>query len=154
MSDLKVKGHGLDPAGPGTPGAGKVPAGVTPGAGEPSFNASMKQAHRTRLDGELKEILGTIRALGDRFLRSPDEAKLNSYKDGIKGYLKRIATELFSLRQETGSPKDGQQKVYQLVETVDAEIDSLTRETLQKDKALALLASLDEIRGLVLDLIT
>ncbi|RCK78658.1 MAG: hypothetical protein OZSIB_1185 [Candidatus Ozemobacter sibiricus] len=162
MSDLKVKGHGPDPGGPGGaggaggasgPGAGKPLGSGAAGPSGPAFSASLKEAWRTRLDGELKEILSSIRALGERFFRAPDEASLNAYKNGIKGYLKRIATELFSLREEAGSPKNGQQKVYQLVETVDAEMDSLTRETLQKDKALALLASLDEIRGLVLDLI-
>lgn len=155
MNDLKVKTPGLDPA--GTPVAGKAPqtavGGATSGPAAP-FQDTLKQAERARLDGELKEILSTIRTLGERFVRAPDENKLNSYKDGIRQYLQRISKELFSLRQEPGSTKDGQQKIYQMVETVNHDLDSLTRETLQKDRALSLLASLDEIRGLVLDLIT
>lgn len=156
MNDLKVKSPGLDPA--GTPLAGKAPqttaGGATGGGPAAPFQDTLKQAERARIDGELKEILSTIRTLGERFVRAPDEGKLNTYKDGIRQYLQRISKELFSLRQEPGSTKDGQQKLYQMVETVNHELDSLTRETLQKDRALGLLASLDEIRGLVLDLIT
>ena len=119
-----------------------------------NFASSLKEAHRNILDVELKEMLNKVKLLGEQFFRAPDEKKLNAYKDGIKAYLKRISTDLFSLKEELGSQKNGQQKVYQLVETINSEIDSLTREYLQKDKALFLLASLDEIRGLVLDLIT
>lgn len=149
MTDLKIKGPAIDPG--SQPLSGKTgSAAVT----APPFADTLKQARVSQLDGELKEILSKIRAMGDRFFRSPDEEKLDAYKNGIKGYLQRVGKEMFSLRQETGNPKDGQQKVYQLVETVNSEIDNLTRQTLQKDKALQLLASLDDIRGLVLDLIT
>ena len=60
---------------------------------------------------------------------------------------------MFSLKEELGNEKEGQRKVYQLVETLDKEVDALTRETLQKDKALLLLGSLDDLRGLIVDLV-
>jgi hypothetical protein len=145
---MKIKGQGLEP--PTSPLGGTAP---TPGkGGEVDFSQSLKTARGARVDQDLKELLSSARLLGDRFLKSPDEEKLNRYKDGIRQFLERVKGELFSLRQEMGSAREGQQKVYQLVETVNGEVDSLTRETLQKDKALNLLASLDDIRGLVLDL--
>ena len=149
MVDLKINGSGVDPSGhsvPGKPGGGALSA--------VPFAETLKQASVLQVDGELKEILSKVRALGDRFFKSPDEERLDDYKNGIKQFLQRVGKEMFSLRQETGSPKDGQQKVYQLVETVNSEIDSMTRQTLQQDKALKLLACLDDIRGLVIDLIT
>lgn len=149
MTALKIKGPSLDAGAP--PQTGKAATGQI---SSPPFADSLKDARAAQLDGELKEILSKIRALGDRFFRSPDGEKLDAYKGGIKQYLQRVGKEMFSLRQETGTPKDGQQKLYQLVETINSELDDLTRKTLQQDKALQLLASLDDIRGLVLDLIT
>ncbi len=148
MTELKIKRAGVEP--PKTTG---VSSGGAAGRPEGSdFADSVKTARKTLLDGELRKMLDQTRALGEVFLRSPDEEKLDRYKQGIKEYLERASKEAFSLRQEFGTAHGGQQKVYQLVETVNKEIDSLTQETLQKDKALALLSSLDEIRGLVLDL--
>jgi len=148
MVDLKISGGNLDNV--SSPNVGKPTAGK---AGEINFYDSVVTAQKSLVDGDLKEMLAQVRSLGDRFFKSPDENTLESYKSGIKSYLERVSKELFSLKQESGTPKEGYQKVYQFVETLDSETDSLTRETLQKDKSLRLLASLDEIRGLVLDLI-
>ncbi|HOY66522.1 MAG TPA: YaaR family protein [Candidatus Ozemobacteraceae bacterium] len=151
MVDLKVKGNGLDPARNEAAKRSATPAG---GTGKAAFGSSLKTARRQVLDGDLRQMLDQVRGFGDRFLKSPDEEKLDAYKDAISQYLERVSKETFSLRQELGEMRDGQQKVYQLVETVKQDIDGLTRDTLQKDKALGLLGSLDDIRGLVLDLFT
>lgn len=149
MVDVKIKGNTVEPAKPQISSSGSSPK-----TGGPAFSDSVKSARRTVLDGELKAMLEQTRTLGDTFFRSPDEGKLDRYKSAIREYLDRARNELFSLKQEFGSAQGGQQKVFQLVETVNKEVDDLTRETLQKDKALQLLGSLDDIRGLVLDLIT
>lgn len=150
MVDLKIKGTGIEP---GKSSAGSpAPSPVQRPAG--SFAESVTAARKNILDGELRQMLDQTRKLGDVFLRLPDEPKLEKYKQAVREYLGRASKEMFSLKQETGDAQEGRQKVYQLVETVNKDVDTLTRETLQKDKALTLLASLDEIRGLVLDLIT
>lgn len=151
MVDIKVKGPGLDSAGRETT---KKTGGIAGEAGGARFGTAIKSARRQVLDGDLRQMLDQVKILGDKFFRSPDEDGLDTYKDAISQYLDRVSKETFSLRQELGSMKDGQQKVYQLVDTVKSDIDGLTRESLQKDKALALLGSLDDIRGLVLDLFT
>ncbi|MBP7633063.1 YaaR family protein [Candidatus Ozemobacteraceae bacterium] len=151
MVDIKVKGPAVDPARRET---AKKSSGTSGGADHVGFSSAVKTARRQVLDGDLRQMLDKVRTIGDVFFRSPDEEKLDDYKDAVAQYLDRVSKETFSLRQELGSMKDGQQKVYQLVETVKHDVDGMTRESLQKDKALALLGSLDEIRGLVLDLFT
>jgi len=151
MVDIKVKGPAVDPA---RREATKKSSGTSAGTDRAAFGSAVKTARRQVLEGDLHQMLDKVRSIGDVFFRSPDEEKLDDYKDAVSQYLDRVSKETFSLRQELGSMKDGQQKVYQLVDTVKHDIDGLTRESLQKDKALALLGSLDEIRGLVLDLFT
>jgi len=168
MIDFKVGGGNVDPRlnpntgkGSGTGTTGTTGAGGTSGPGgvgsgkaqEGGFAESVKTARRELLDGDLRKILDQVRARGDQFLRNPTHATLDHYKDGIKQFLQRAKKELFSLKEENGPKKDGQQKVFQLVETVDADVNALTQETLQKDRSLSLLASLDEIRGLVLNVV-
>lgn len=168
MIDFKVGGANIEPrpgAGSGKgPGAGTTGASGASGTGksgavgggkaqEAGFSDSVKNAQRTLLDGDLRKMLDQIKTRGDQFLRNPTHATLNEYKDGIKQFLQRAKKELFSLKEEHGPKKDGQQKVFQLVETLDADVNALTQETLQKERSLSLLASLDEIRGLVLNVV-
>ncbi|HNV68703.1 MAG TPA: YaaR family protein [Candidatus Ozemobacteraceae bacterium] len=151
MIDLKVSGTSTER--PRTNTTPKPTSTPTEGPA-PAFTASLKAARRTLLEGNLSELLGKIRALGKKFLQSPSNDSLEEYRDGVGQFLERVSKELFSLKQELGLEKDGQQKAYQLVETVNRELETLTRETLRDEQALRLLGSLDEIRGLVLDLLS
>lgn len=151
MIDLKVSGtSGERPRSSTTP---KSTTGKPDGA-PPAFTTSLKAARKTILEGNLGELIGKIRALGKKFLQSPSTDTLDEYRDGIGQFLERVSKELFALKQEFGMAKEGQQKVYQLVETVDRELETLTRDTLREEQALRLLGSLDEIRGLVLDILS
>jgi uncharacterized protein YaaR (DUF327 family) len=147
MSDLRVKGVGVEPP---KSHVGEPAATSRPDAGE--FSDSVKIARKNLLDGELKKMLEQTRVLGEAFFRGPNEEKLEKYKQGIKEFLEKATKELFALKQEFGFSRGGQQKVFQLVETVNREVDTMTRENLLKDKALQLLGTLDDIRGLILDL--
>lgn len=135
--------------------------GAKPGVGKPAtsgktqsgvFMANMKEARLEIFDGDMKELVEIVKARADKFIRSPEEGLLNSYKDSVKMFLKKLKDEFLSLKEEFGDKKDGEQKVYQLVNKAEAEVESLTRETLTESKAVGLLASLDDIRGLVLDI--
>ena len=117
------------------------------------FNTQLKTAKKSVFDGDLKSLISMVKDLGDKFLRSPDEKLLHSYKDSIKDFLNKISTDFISLREEFGAKQEGEQKVYQLVKTAESEVESLTKETLTESKAVDLLASLDDIRGLVLDIL-
>ncbi len=121
-------------------------------AGAQSFVSSLKGARVEIFDGNMKELVDMVKERGDRFLKSPDESLLSSYKESIRLFLKRIKDEFLSLKEEFGTKQDGEQKVYQLVDTAEGEVSELTRETLTESKAMGLLASLDDIRGLVLDI--
>ena len=149
MMDLKIQSLTSDSQPASRPQPSKSSTGDLKG----TFEVRLKTVRRENLDGDLKGMLRQVKDRGKQFLAGPTEAKLQSYKDGIKQFLERVRKELFSLHNELGSSQDGQQKVFQLIETVDGEVDNLTREMLQNDKALLLLGSLDDIRGLALDVI-
>lgn len=146
---MKVKGN--QPSGTGTVGSQVRPANPADRANGP-FTTVLQGVRREALNSDLQSLLEEARARGKYFLDRPDEHTLEAYKDGVRQFLKRVAAEAFELKEDAGRPQDGKQKLFQLVETVHGELDSLTRTTLQQDKALQLLASLDDIRGLVLDL--
>lgn len=127
-------------------------SGVTPKSTGAAFVNNLKDARVEIFDGSMKELVQVVKERGEKFLKSPDENLLSSYKDSIRFFLKKLKDEFLSLKEEFGTKKDGEQKIYQLVETTEAEVSQLTRETLTESRAMGLLASLDDVRGLVLDI--
>ncbi len=99
----------------------------------------------------MKELLDIVRARGEAFIHSPQEESLSSYRESVKLFLNKIKEEFLSLKEEFGASRDGEQRVYQLIDNAEGQADSLTKEAFTQDKALDLLSSLDDIRGLVID---
>lgn len=125
-------------------------AGSTQGG---NFKASIREARLEIFNGSMKELIDVVKTRGEQFVRSPEEGLLNSYKESVKLFLRKLREEFLSLKEEFGAKKDGEQKVYQTVDTAENEVSALTREALTEGKAIGLLASLDDIRGLVLDVV-
>jgi uncharacterized protein YaaR (DUF327 family) len=117
-----------------------------------TFTAKIKEAKVNILSSDLDELACIVKSKGEQFLKSPEEGLLKSYKESIKQFLGKVAKEFLSLKEEFGAQQEGEQKVFQLVNATDKEVESLTKDTLTQNKAVGLLASLDEIRGLVLDI--
>lgn len=127
---------------------------TTDGVGQSnSFQSVFKTARLDNFNGSMKELLDIVRARGETFIHSPQEESLNSYRESVKLFLNRIKKEFLSLKEEFGASRDGEQRVYQLIDNAGGQADSLTKEAFTQDKALDLLSSLDDIRGLVLDVI-
>lgn len=131
--------------------AGKpVSGGRTVGT---SFQSSIKGARLEIFDGNMRELINMVKERGEKFVKSPEEGLLNSYKESVRLFLKKLKDEFLSLKEEFGCKRDGEQKVYQLVDRSESEVAELTREALDGNKAMELLTSLDDVRGLVLDVI-
>lgn len=118
-----------------------------------TFQSVFKGARLEEFNGSMNELLDIVRNRGQEFLNSPQEESLNSYKESVKYFLTRLKEEFLSLKDEFGAPRDGEQKVYQLVDTAGGQAEALTKEAFTQDDALNLLTTLDDIRGLVLDVI-
>lgn len=142
---VKIDNRSLNP---GTSAGRSVAGNRSAGA---DFQSSIKGARLGIFDGDMRELIGIVKERGEKFMRAPEEGLLNSYKDSIRMFLKKLKDEFLSLKEEFGCKQEGEQKVYQLVETSEAEVSELTREALSSNKAMNLLTSLDDIRGLVLD---
>lgn len=118
-----------------------------------SFASVIKDTSIKAFNGSMQELISIVQANGAKFIKNPDEDNLNSYKNSIKQYLERFKKEFISLKEEFGTKQNGEQKIYQLLNTIEEDVASVTRETLTNSKATELLSSLDDIRGLVIDIL-
>ncbi len=118
-----------------------------------SFTNIFKTNTINKFDESIQEITEKVKQLGNAFLKHPEEESLNSYKESIRMFLKKLKNDFLSLKEEFGAKKNGEQKVYQILNSLETDVSSLTKETFDNNKAMNLLCSLDEARGLVLDIL-
>lgn len=86
---VKIDNHKIDTrAGASRP----TTAGATQGS---EFKGVLKEARLETFNGSMRELIDQVK-LCERFLKSPEEGLLNSYKESVKLLLKKLKEELFA----------------------------------------------------------
>jgi uncharacterized protein YaaR (DUF327 family) len=88
-----------------------------------------------------------------RFAKSPTMEELMKYKEMIASFVAEAVRRMYQMVQTTGWQGTGRHRIYTVAQKIDEALEELT-ETILKGQVnqIALLAKLDEIRGMVLDL--
>jgi uncharacterized protein len=129
-------------------GVSSVRAGATAGFAQAFVEAS--QASLTRALDTIMEELGRQ---GEKLAGSQNFGELEKYKALVKEFLLKATTGVGKLRLTDGGSQGRSGKVHVILEKVDAAMEALTREVLAKQATpIAILARLDQIRGMLLDL--
>ena len=91
--------------------------------------------------------------MGDRLAKSFSVYDLKSYKDTLRDFLRDTSGQAYGIKEETILSKKGRTKVYQIIEKINGELEELSALVLSKHKnQVKILAKLDQIRGLMIDL--
>ena len=106
---------------------------------------------KARLDVMMQEITMQGKKLGKRM----DVRDMKMYRRLIKEFMNEIVNRSHKFSRENFLDRRGRHRVYGMIKRVDAALDELAGELIKEEKdALAILAKVDEIRGLLLDIIT
>lgn len=115
------------------------------------FYDELNFAETQQLRIEFDELVDEITKQGEKFSKNPTHEELSIYKSMIKQFLKHATDNMFRVEYHTGGRM--KQKIYTLMKIIDEKLEALTRLVLdQQTKNIDLLATLDEIRGLLIDL--
>lgn len=113
-----------------------------------------------RLQGEalyqrLHQMVDDITEQGKRFSRTPTYRELKTYRELVRQFIRETVENTFMLQNRTGWDRRGRQKIYTLVQQIDATLAELA-ELVKEGQAnqLEILAKLDAIRGMLVDLYT
>lgn len=143
----RVEPLGPSPLGPIHPSPLPPLAGAVgqPGAFATQLLGARQQAH----EGALASLLAEIDEAGDRLQRHPIRAELARYRALVGRFLKEATSKMASAERRT----DRRNRVFVLVQVVDRKLEELTELLVEgQADALALLAKLQEIQGLLIDL--
>ena len=104
-----------------------------------------------RLQVMMEEITMEGKKLGKRM----DVRDMKHYRRLIKEFMNEIVNRSHKFSRENFLDRRGRRRVYGMIKRVDETLDELAGELLKDEKdSLAILEKVDEIRGLLLDIIT
>ena len=102
----------------------------------------------------LKQMMEDIAAQGDRLAKHVDIKDMKRYRELIKDFVNEVVTNSHQFSRENFLDRRGRHRVYGLVKLVDKKLDDLAQELMKEEKSgLNILAKVDEIKGLLLDMI-
>lgn len=110
-----------------------------------------EQGLQERLTLMMKEITQQ----GDKLSKRMDVRDMKHYRALIKDFMNEVVSRSHKFSRENFLDRRGRHRVYGIVKLVDEKLDELAAELIKDEKDhLAILGCIDEIRGLLLDIIT
>jgi uncharacterized protein YaaR (DUF327 family) len=115
----------------------------------------MSKIEDTALQEKLAGLVGEITDEGKKIAKHMDVRDMKQYRALIKDFMNEVVSRSHKFQRENFLDKRGRHRVYGMIKLIDQNLDELTAELLKEEKDhLLILSKIDEIRGLLLDIIT
>jgi len=106
------------------------------------------------LQDKLNQMISEINNQGDKIAKHMDIKDMKRYRELIKDFINEVVTHSHKFSRENFLDKRGRHRVYGIVKLIDKNVDDLAKELIKEEKNhLTILGKIDEIRGLILDLV-
>lgn len=130
----------------------KTSADVADGSFKFTLASQIEEADlQARLTTMMEEIVQSGKRLGKRM----DIRDMKSYRGLIQGFLNEIVNRSHKFSRENFLDRRGRHRVYGIIKLVNQNLDELAQELIKDEKDhIAILNKIDEIRGLLLDILT
>lgn len=115
----------------------------------------VKNIEDNELQEKLSSLMKDIEEQGARIAKHMDIKDMKKYRTTIKEFMNEIVSRSHEFSRENFLDRRGRHRVYGIVRQVDKNLDELAEELLKDEKDnLAILGKIDDIRGLLLDILT
>lgn len=141
-------------------GAGPSPlaeqeAGVRTEKVESRFAAELSRAQDAQSQEHLDRLLDKITEQGRRLAEVPTYGELKVYRDLVSSFLKEAVGRMYTLKSQAGWDHHGRRRIYSIIKEVDKQLAGLAEDIrLGQERGLNILARVDAIRGLLVDIKT
>ncbi|MBQ7863707.1 MAG: YaaR family protein [Lachnospiraceae bacterium] len=121
-----------------------------------SFQFTLLSAiEETALAERLSGLLTDIEKEGKKIAKHMDVRDMKYYRSLIQEFMNEIVSRSHKFTRENFLDRRGRHRVYGMIKLVDENLDLLAAELLKEEKDhLFILSKIDEIRGLLLDILT
>ncbi|MGB8451124.1 MAG: YaaR family protein [Anaerocolumna sp.] len=106
------------------------------------------------LQARLNLMMEDITQQGKRLSKHVDVRDMKRYRQLIKNFMNEIVNRSHKFSRENFLDRRGRHRVYGMIKLIDQNLDELAMELIKEEKDnIAILNKIDEIRGILLDLI-
>jgi uncharacterized protein YaaR (DUF327 family) len=119
--------------------------------GGKTFSSELSKTMTQDFEGTIDELLGDLKEQEKRFLDQQTEYELNKYKALLHKVIKSILAD--GLREKVMKRKKKGWGDLVVIEKIDEKLLDITTAITRKNKAFNFLKTIEEIRGLILDLV-
>lgn len=107
------------------------------------------------LQAKVSALVGEISEQGKKLSKHTDVRDMKRYRELIKNFLNEVVYRSHKFSRENFLDRRGRHRVYGIVKLIDKNLDELATELLKDEKDnLLILSKIDEIKGLLLDILT
>ena len=119
----------------------------------PALSEKISKVTDPLVRAEMGQLIGDIEERGKRLYASKGRKEFEDYKAAVKKFMQKVVGTSFKMEEKHGQKKDGKFVVYLTMEKVDEALEHLAQMLLvgQQD-SMRLVAALNEIRGMLMDL--
>ncbi len=118
------------------------------------FSSHMDRQFSESQDEELKKKAMEIEQQGKRLASHIDISELKAYKKLVMEFLNEAVRGFSRVSKDSFLDRRGRHRVFATIKVGNEKLDELTKEVLKSEKNnLAILGRIEDIRGLILDLI-
>lgn len=123
--------------------------------GEVTESSEVESIDRTpeESDAEAAELLDSVFESGDNLKHHTDLASLRAYKDAVRRFLSVVVKRGIGVEQQQSGADVLKRKRYALIRIIDDKLERLAAAMISNQRnQIELLAKIDEINGLIVDL--
>jgi len=119
----------------------------------PALNERIQSVTDSTLRGELAALIVEVDEKGKKLLTGKSRKEFEAYKASVKKFMQKALGGSTRMEEKHGRRKDGKFVIYLTLQKVDEALENLAQLMIagQQD-SMRLVASLDEIRGLLMDI--
>lgn len=127
----------------------------TQNTGEDFKFALMSSLEEEGLQARLSLMMEDITMQGKKLSKHMDVRDMRQYRKLIQEFMNEIVNRSHKFSRENFLDRRGRHRVYGMIKRVNVALDELAGELIKEEKDhLGILAKIDEIRGMLLDILT
>ena len=103
----------------------------------------------------LEKMLDDIHAIGEKVRENPSYEIVSQYRTAVRAFIKHVVSTALRVEEKHSSPNILRQKKFTIIKVIDRKLERLATGVLANQQdTLEILGKIDEINGLLIDLVS
>jgi len=126
---------------------------VQQSSGSMPFQRHMTDLSEARYQSYIQQLVGTIAEQGERMAKRADLSEFHRYREMIRKLLDETVSNGFAFKKYRKFDMRGKNKTFAVIQCINDKLDEILQALLAEEADhLALLSTVDDIRGMLVDL--